>query len=152
MKFGCLVLASKSTVAPVENFRTAVEHRRGRRPEGSLFINRQDRFVYRRIGKATVYRTVRLLCRLGLASERRFGDGRAVYEPLEPRRRHDHMVCERCGSATEFRSGEIERLHERIAGQEGFRITRRRLDLYGVCSRCARAKDGVAPSRTPHGS
>lgn len=99
-----------------------------------------------KVGSATVYRTMRLLAQIGLASERHFGDNRAVYEPTTRRQHHDHMICERCGSIIEFENEEIERLQEKMAGQHGFTITRHRLELYGICRRCSREKvPGKAP-------
>ena len=92
------------------------------------------------IGSATVYRTMRLLAQLGLASERHFGDGRAVYEPAARRHHHDHMICEQCSSIIEFENEEIERLQEATAEKSGFKITRHRLELYGICKSCQESK------------
>jgi Fur family ferric uptake transcriptional regulator len=104
-------------------------------------VRRQDP----RIGAATVYRTMRLLARLGVASERHFLDGRAVFEPAARRHHHDHMICERCGSIIEFENDEIERLQEKMARRYGFTMTRHRLELYGMCRRCA-ARGGRRPA------
>ena len=99
-----------------------------------------------RIGSATIYRTMRLLAQIGLASERHFGDGRAVYEPAARRHHHDHMICERCSSIIEFENEEIERLQEKMAAEHGFTIRRHRLELYGICLRCSQEK---GPGRAP---
>src|SRR5438132_32033 len=50
----------------------------------------------KRIGAATVYRTMRLLVECGLASARQFGDGQTRYEPAIDRHHHDHLICTRC--------------------------------------------------------
>jgi Fur family ferric uptake transcriptional regulator len=90
------------------------------------------------IGMATVYRTMRLLARLGFASERHFTDGRAVFEPTGRRQHHDHMICEACGSIIEFENDQIERLQEQMARKYGFKLTRHRLELFGLCRKCAK--------------
>ena len=92
----------------------------------------------RAVGFATAYRTVKLLARLGYAKELDFGDGITRYENnlLE---HHDHLVCRKCGSVSEFREPRIENLQEQVAEKHGFRSTMHRLDIYGFCRRCAAA-------------
>jgi len=94
------------------------------------------RKVNSRIGYATVYRTVRLLRDCGLAAERHFHDGEARFENVEETRRHDHLICERCGRIVEFSSAEIEKLQERVARKLDFVISRYKMELYGTCGRC----------------
>jgi Fur family ferric uptake transcriptional regulator len=90
-----------------------------------------------RIGYATVYRTLRLLRECGLAVERHFDDGEARFEKAgEETRHHDHFICERCGKIVEFTSQGVEALEERVARKLGFVVTRRRLELYGICREC----------------
>ena len=83
------------------------------------------------IGYTTVYRTMKLLCDAGLASERRFDDGIARYEIEHAH--HDHLVCVRCGKIVEFESEMIESRQEEIAARYGFRVLRHRHELYGHC-------------------
>lgn len=92
-----------------------------------------------RIGYATVYRTLKLLADSGLARAADFGDGRTRYEVARPHEHHDHMICEQCGTITEFEDERIERLQREIAGEHGFRLRRHKLELYGVCRGCAKA-------------
>jgi len=87
------------------------------------------------IGYATVYRTLKLLVDGGLASIRHFGDGFARFEPrLEEH--HDHLICEECGKILEFHDEGIERLQVVLAKRLGFRLTRHRHELYGLCEDC----------------
>ncbi len=88
------------------------------------------------IGYATVYRTLKLLKDAGLAAERHFGEGFARYEPLEPGRHHDHLICIGCGTIVEFENPDIEDLQTRVAERHGFSITHHRLELYGHCANC----------------
>jgi len=89
-----------------------------------------------KIGLATVYRTLVLLIRSGLASEMDFGDGQKRYEHRYKHKHHDHMVCTECGKIIEFTNPIIEKLQDEIAAQNGFTITSHKLDLFGNCSDC----------------
>lgn len=88
------------------------------------------------IGLATVYRTLKLLSEAGLAREHRFGDNSSTYEPLTPKKHHDHMVCTGCRSVVEFENIGIERLQEKVAARYGFKIESHKLELYGLCQKC----------------
>ena len=92
---------------------------------------------YDSIGYATVYRTMKLMASSGLAIEHKFSDsGHAQYEPAEDGEHHDHLICMRCGSITEFEDEEIEQLQDAIARRHGFRVLDHRHEIYGVCSDC----------------
>ena len=90
----------------------------------------------RRIGLVTVYRTLKLLKEAGLAHERQFGEGRALFEHASSERHHDHMICTHCGKIVEFENCEIEELQEQVARKLGFTIQYHKLELYGRCSDC----------------
>ena len=53
------------------------------------------------VGTATIYRTLDLLVRAGLAKEHEFGEGFKRYEPLAPGQAHEHCICSSCGQVTE---------------------------------------------------
>ena len=92
----------------------------------------RERFPH--IGYTTVYRTMRLLCDAGLASERHFDDGIKRYEIAQEH--HDHLVCTRCGKIIEFECAMIETTQQEIADRYEFLILRHRHELYGHCSSC----------------
>jgi len=88
-----------------------------------------------RIGTVTVYRTLKLLERLGYAKELDFGEGSRRYESnLSPH--HDHLVCRKCGSVIEFEDRNIEQLQNLVTRRHGFHPTGHRLEIYGFCSKC----------------
>ena len=89
--------------------------------------------VYPAVGYATVYRTLRLFVDAGVAKERRFGDGPAMYEPAEPDHHHDHLICTTCGKIFEFEDELIEERQVLVAQQLGLRLTNHRMTLYGEC-------------------
>ncbi len=97
-------------------------------------IHTRVRVGHPNIGYTTVYRTMKLLCDAGLASERHFEEGVTLYE-IE-HEHHDHLVCLRCGKIIEFECEMIERTQQEIADRYRFRILRHRHELYGHCSAC----------------
>lgn len=92
---------------------------------------------YPEIGFATVYRFLRKMTEQGFVTEVRMGGLPARYE-LTPKNHHDHLTCANCGKIIEFENSEIERLQEKVAADNGFRLTGHVLELYGECldSRC----------------
>jgi Fur family ferric uptake transcriptional regulator len=100
----------------------------------------------RRIGYATVYRTLKLLVDSGLANKRQFGDGQTRYEVAGEH--HDHLICTECGKILEFEDEEIERLQERIAARLGFSVTGHRHELYGLCAKARGVEGGECPNES----
>ena len=99
----------------------------------------------RKIGYATVYRTLKLLVDSGLAIQRRFGDGQARFEVIGDH--HDHFICTKCGLILEFEDDEIERLQEKIAARlGGFSVVRHRHELYGLCGKAQGDPNGACPN------
>lgn len=88
------------------------------------------------IGFTTVYRTLKLLAESGLATERVFADNLTRYEPLAAEEHHDHLICLKCGSITEFEDQRMERLQEKIATEFGFSVETHKMELYGRCRKC----------------
>lgn len=93
-----------------------------------------------KIGYTTVYRTLKLLTRLGLAAERKFADGETRYEPIHEGTHHDHLICLSCGKIVEFEDDGLESIQNRIARGHGFKIFHHRMELYGYCSPCVHKK------------
>src|SRR3954465_3594577 len=73
-----------------------------------------------KLGRATVFRTIKLLEDSGLVTKVTFADGHARYEAVRGRPHHDHMICTICGTALEFSNDELEHLQERIAKKSHF--------------------------------
>ena len=87
--------------------------------------------IDKRIGLATVYRTLRLFEEASILERHDFGDGRARYEET-PDEHHDHLIDVQSGRVIEFTSPEIEALQKKVAEQLGYRLIDHRLELYGV--------------------
>ncbi len=91
-----------------------------------------------KIGRATVFRTLKLLEESGLASHILSADGRHMFEANSGKKHHDHMICVSCGQTLEFESPAIERLQNTLARRYGFEIFRHRHELFGKCRKCLR--------------
>ena len=91
----------------------------------------------KKVGLATVYRTLRLLGRLGLVRQVRVRDGRVRYELVGES--HCHFVCLACGRVFDADSPEV-----RAGGfrREGFVVTDSELCLFGYCASCSQKEGG----------
>lgn len=92
-----------------------------------------------KVGRATVYRTLRLLVEAGLLRELRVTN-RTAYEHDYGYPSHDHMHCTQCGTIIEFTNEEVRQLRERLALQHSFRASGHRFVITGQCASCARAR------------
>jgi Fur family ferric uptake transcriptional regulator len=88
------------------------------------------------ISKATIYRTLSLLCESGLVESRDFGRGQLYYEHVLGHEHHDHLICVGCGKVVEFRNPELEKLQIKVAKARGFRIESHSLRIFGRCKAC----------------
>ncbi len=103
-----------------------------------------------RVGYATVYRTLKLLADCGIAAARQFGDGQTRYEVMGGEHgHHDHLICTQCGLILEFENDTIEQLQDDVANRlGGFKLTRHKLELYGLCPKAAGVKNGYCPNES----
>lgn len=87
------------------------------------------------IAFATVYRVLTQFENAGLILRHNFEGGRSVFE-LDRGEHHDHMVCAKCGTVTEFYDAEIEERQKRVAEKYNFELQDHSLYMYGICSNC----------------
>jgi Fur family ferric uptake transcriptional regulator len=94
------------------------------------------------INLATVYRTLALLKGRGLIDELDLLhlEGEKHYYEAKTSSDHCHIACFNCGAILEYSNPLFERLKKKIASDSGFLIRVARLELGGVCSRCASAR------------
>lgn len=85
------------------------------------------------MGLATIYRTLNLLCKIGIGQQRHFDDNRTIYDNVLHKKHHDHLICNKCEKIIEFESPAIERLQEEMAARHGFTLSNHRLELFGHC-------------------
>jgi len=89
------------------------------------------------LDEGRVRHALELFCRYGLASQRAFQDRDVVYEHCHLGEHHDHLICVRCGEIEEFTDSEIEKHQQSVAQRHGFRSLRHRMEIYGLCRKCA---------------
>ena len=101
--------------------------------------------TYPRIGFTTVYRTLDLLVRLGLANKFEFGHGKARYE-IKIKKHHHHLICRVCGTVVDcndFIKEEtrlIEKIEGKLSSKYTFAIQDHHLHFYGVCFSCQKER------------
>ncbi|MFQ5411300.1 MAG: Fur family transcriptional regulator [Phycisphaerae bacterium] len=91
-----------------------------------------------RVGKATVYRTLKLLVECGIVKEVHFSNKQVHYEHTYGQDPHDHMVCRRCGRIIEFDARDVARLRSLIAAEFRFHALSHRFQIMGLCETCVR--------------
>lgn len=94
----------------------------------------------RRVSRSTVYRTLAEMVDAGLLRKVARPHDREVYEHDYGYPEHDHFICGKCGELIEFRNQSISQILDEVAADNGFRISGHRLEVYGTCAKCNRAK------------
>ena len=95
-----------------------------------------------RVNLVSVYRTVKLLCDVGLVRATDVAQGQRRYELAEPfMAHHHHLICQRCGHIEDLDGCLIEpevlvRLGRRVRQSHRFHVTEHELRFFGVCRRC----------------
>ena len=88
------------------------------------------------VGRATIYRTIKLLLEAGALCKSSLPDGSPRYTVDDPRHHH-HVVCVQCGRVEEFRHSSVERMLRSMAGEIAGELVGHRLELYMVCNQCS---------------
>lgn len=87
------------------------------------------------VGRATVFRTLRLLQDLGVVCQVVLDDGSIAYR-LAPEEHHHHLLCVSCGAVEDFSSPALEEVLQQVEASTGYRVEGHRLEVYGRCPRC----------------
>lgn len=90
------------------------------------------------IAFATVYRVLTQFEDAGLVLRHNFEGGASVFE-LDRGEHHDHMVCIKCNTVTEFFDEQIEQRQKAVAQLYNFELQDHSLYLYGLCDKCQKA-------------
>ncbi len=87
------------------------------------------------VGRATIFRTLKLLMEIGVVCRLNLREGDPKYS-LSSVEHHHHTICVSCGNVGEFQAATVERLmrgmEEDIPGQ----IVGHRIELYVTCDGC----------------
>ena len=104
--------------------------------DAEQLINQVSRRQDTRPSRSTVYRALEQLVEAGLLRSVARQDGREVYEHDYGYPQHDHLICRKCGSLTEFHNSEIREILVEVAREHGFRMEGHRLEVAGLCKDC----------------
>ena len=92
------------------------------------------------VGRATIFRTIKLLMEVGVICKLNLIDGAPKYS-MSRIEHHHHTVCVKCGNVGEFRAATIERLMRAIGDDIPGEIVGHRIELYVTCNQCIRDED-----------
>lgn len=87
------------------------------------------------IGYSTVWRNLKLICKVGLAAEVLLGDGVTRYDRTT-RHPHGHLYCLNCKQVTEFDAKSITTLLAETAGEQQFEADEFNIEVRGYCKTC----------------
>ena len=87
------------------------------------------------VGRATVYRTLKLLSEAGILCKTSLPDGASRYS-FDDAQHHHHVICTSCGTVGEFRKPALERVLREVANAVDGRVLGHRVELYVTCTDC----------------
>ncbi|NLN20281.1 MAG: transcriptional repressor [Firmicutes bacterium] len=93
------------------------------------------------VGRATVFRTLQLLCATKILEHVRLVDGQQVYVAGHPPTHHHHLICNACGTMRNIHDTTIGELADSIARAEGFFAEAHSFEIYGLCASCRQEED-----------
>ncbi len=89
-----------------------------------------------KIGRASIYRTLKILVDSGILRPVIFTDRHLHYEQMIGKKHHSHLICLQCGKVIEFTSPRIlAELHKAYKGYN-FRETDHKVEATGYCKEC----------------
>jgi Fur family ferric uptake transcriptional regulator len=92
----------------------------------------------RRIGTASVYRSLEQLTRDGYVQRIDIGAGTSRFEPIHADgEHHHHLVCDDCGKVEAFADDELERALHKVESRTGYSVAGHDVVLRGACADCA---------------
>lgn len=92
------------------------------------------------ISLSTIYRTLKLMARMGILRELELAEGHKHYELNQPSPyHHHHLICVRCNKTIEFKNDSILKTGTKTAQKEGYHLLDCQLIIHAVCPVCQRA-------------
>ena len=93
------------------------------------------------VSRATLYNTIELLLECNLVIKHQFGGNIARFERAFECIQHDHLICNLCGSVTEFCDPRMREIQSMAAELMDFEIMSHALYFYGVCKNCRKKQE-----------
>ena len=92
----------------------------------------------RRVSRASVYRILDELERLGLVQRVETGQAMLRYERVcEHEEHHHHLVCDECGVVMPFSDKALESAIETLSERVSLKVSEHEIVLHGSCQDCA---------------
>ncbi len=93
----------------------------------------------RPVSRASVYRILDELERLGLVVRVETGQARVRYEraPDSAGEHHHHLVCDSCGLVTPFSDAALERAIDELSARVPLAVSEHEIVLHGACRSCS---------------
>jgi Fur family ferric uptake transcriptional regulator len=92
------------------------------------------------ISLSTIYRTVKLMSRMGILRELELAEGHKHYEINEPYpHHHHHLICVRCNKTIEFKHEAVLKIGDKMSKKEGYHLLDCQLTIHAVCPSCQRS-------------
>ena len=88
------------------------------------------------LGRASIFRTLRLFVDIGVIRRLNIGERGESYELNHVDHHHEHMKCESCHTILSFESRSICHKIFQEAKKQGFKIQEHSLSILGKCSKC----------------
>lgn len=94
-------------------------------------IFEQARKIDSKIGLATVYRTINLMCELSLVDKHNFKDNEVRYEKnIQDSNHHHHIIDIESGDILEFFDDDIDKAIKKISKKYGFDMKDHVIEIY----------------------
>ncbi|HEY9619199.1 MAG TPA: transcriptional repressor [Crinalium sp.] len=92
------------------------------------------------ISLSTIYRTLKLMARMGILRELELAEGHKHYEINQPSpHHHHHLICVRCNKTIEFKNDSILKTGTKTAQKEGYHLLDCQLIIHAICPSCQRS-------------
>jgi Fur family transcriptional regulator, ferric uptake regulator len=91
----------------------------------------------RRVSRASVYRILQDLERLGLVQRVETGQAMVRFERAHDGHHHHHLVCDGCGLVMPFSDPALERAISRLSERVPLTVSEHEIVLHGSCRSCA---------------
>lgn len=88
------------------------------------------------IGRASVFRTIKLFCEIWVLRRLSLEAGVEQYEVNSHDHHHEHMKCENCGKVLSFDSNFLCELLKKVAKNHHFQLREHSINLFGTCKNC----------------
>jgi len=91
------------------------------------------------ISLSTIYRTLKMMSRMGVLRELELAEGHKHYEINQPSHHHHHLICVKCNKAIEFKNESILKIGSKMTLKEGYQLLDCQLTIHAICPSCQRS-------------